>query len=249
MRTEKERYDGVPLRILHEDSGILIADKDRFMAVHGGLGQPAESTLLHRVRSYLTESSAGAAAIVAPVHRIDLNTRGPVVFGKTRDSIYQLKTLFASGGIEKTYEVLVEGWLAEQLFVEADLIKGTHRTATVRNMVIKEKSIPGRASWLSSKDPSSRTICATLLTPVEVREETTLCRAEIWTGRYHQIRAVCEAVGHPVCGDTRYNHNPRYHNRRYTNPLYPHGQELICRTLVIPALGLSVTSGFEFLLS
>ena len=115
----------------------------------------------------------------------------------------------------------------------------------MKNLVSWKENIPSRKEWLAGKDRDSRTISATLIRPVGNHSDTTTCEVETWSGRYHQIRAICEAIGHPVCGDTKYNHDPRHHNHRRTNPMYSLGQMLICKKLEIPALGISVESGFE----
>ena len=169
----------------------------------------------------------------------------PVIFARNIETAKVLVSVFTRGEVLKTYLVLLEGKLEKNVFLEADVVKSSHRRSRIRNLKVIENEFPTRKAWLSAKDQSSQTISGTLLVPVENHRDSVLCRAEIWTGRHHQIRAVCEAYGHPVCGDTKYNHHPAHHNKRWTNPAYPSGQMLICKNLEIPSLGILVESGFN----
>jgi 23S rRNA pseudouridine955/2504/2580 synthase len=222
-----------------------VVDKDRATPVHGGLGLKEESTLLFMLKAFLAERDGSAPDFLSPAHRIDMNTLGPVVFAKNRNSLLALIKAFSSGGILKTYRALVEGILSGPLFVQADVRKGGHKKALVSNLLVVKEHFPEHNEWYGSKDKSSTTISATLIYPEKLYDDITLCRVELWSGRYHQIRAICEAIGHPVCGDTKYNHDPRNHYHRKTSNRYPDGQMLLCSAIEIPALGLSVKSRFE----
>lgn len=232
------------IRILLETEDYIVVDKDRFLAVHGGKGLPPEKTLLFRLRMFLSGRDGASPDDLRPVHRLDLNTRGPVIFSKNLRMFERLTEMFRSGKVRKTYEVLIEGRLEKAVFLEADLIKTSHRRAVVKNLKSSE-SVPDREEWTAQKFSASTTISATVLFPVEPRGENTLSRVELWTGRYHQIRAVCEAAGHPVCGDTLYNHSPAHRNARYTDAAFSDGQMLLCRSIEIPDMGLRAVSGYE----
>ncbi|NUM35776.1 MAG: hypothetical protein HUU50_14625 [Candidatus Brocadiae bacterium] len=235
------------LKILYEDENFIVADKEKDLPVHGGEGIDERKTLIFQIKEHLTLKNGKPPEFITPSHRLDSNTQGAIFLAKNRDSHAVLTHLFSSGGVWKTYLALLEGKLESATFVQADILK-SHKKAIVKNICVMAEKFPSREAWLAQKDKNSQTISATLLFPIEIGEDTTLCKIETWTGRYHQIRAICEAIGHQICGDEKYNHDPRDHYRRKTNPKYQEGQMLICKTIDIPTLGIVVTSGFELVL-
>lgn len=231
-----------PLKILFENEHIIAVDKDRNMAVHGGSGIPENETLLYHVKKYL---GSAAGDFVTPAHRLDRNTRGPVLFAKDRETAKLLNRAFSGGKVRKVYHALLGGKLTEPLFIEADVIKGRHKKSKVENLKVRSGDIPNKEEWLLSRNPCSLTDSGTFIRPLQFHGQTTLCSIETWTGRYHQIRAVCEAAGYPVCGDNKYNHDPMFYYNRRTSPDYPDNQMLICKELSLPSLGINLTSGFK----
>lgn len=233
-----------PIIVLYESEDVIIIDKDKEVPVHGGQGIDESCTLLYKVNEYLTQRYNKAPDFIAPMHRIDMNTRGPVLFAKNWAIAKVINQAFSKGEIHKTYLALLEGRLEKPLFIQADILKNSHKRALVKSLKVLDSGFPTRVDWLREKDQTSKTISATVIKPVELYQDTTLCDVDIWTGRYHQIRAVSEAAGYPLCGDTKYNHNPSFHNRRVTNKNYPDRQMLLCRTLEVPCLNLTVSSTF-----
>jgi 23S rRNA-/tRNA-specific pseudouridylate synthase len=232
------------LIILYETDDILAVDKDSRIPVHGGKGIEEGSTLLFQVKRYLEQKNGKIPEFITPVHRIDMNTRGPVLFAKNRDSQKLLVNAFRNGEVSKTYHTLASGNIPGNLFIQADIVKGSHKKSAVKNIEMKEIA-PEKEHWLSDKYNNSKTISATFIRPLEHFEDSTLCEVEIWTGRYHQIRAVFEKIGHPVCGDMKYNKmkTDDFIGRK-KNP-YPDGMMLVCRKLEIKSLGISITSTFD----
>ncbi len=233
------------LRILFESDDIIVADKDRNVPVHGGKGIDIQKTLLFQIKRLLTQRTGEAPEFITPAHRLDQNTQGPVFFAKNGNAAKILNREFSSGGVLKTYFALLEGLMDSTVFVQADIIKDSHKKAVVKNKIMMKENFPVREEWLLKKDKNSLTESATVIFPIKTQNDTTLCKVETWTGRYHQIRAVCEAIGHPVCGDTKYNHYPRDHFHRRINEKFPDGQMLICKRIEIPNLGITVISGFD----
>jgi 23S rRNA-/tRNA-specific pseudouridylate synthase len=233
------------IRILFENDDVIVVDKDRGTAVHGGRNIDWESTLLTQVRRYLTARDGTEPAFLCPAHRIDLNTRGPVIFAKSGKMAKTLVETFMAGGVSKIYHALLEGDIDRPVFVQVDILKKGRKKSRVQNKIIMDTGYPSREEWLADRDRSSLTLSATLILPLVRHGSTTHCAVEIWTGRHHQIRAVCEAMGHPVCGDTKYNHDARAGWKRRTNPLYPDRQMLVCRRITVPSLGIDAVSGFE----
>ena len=197
------------------------------------------------VQRYLLEKNGCRQEFVCPAHRIDQNTRGPVIFAKNRDAANLVQKAFKEGRVFKTYQALLAGRLSLNLFIQADIFKNSHKKSHVKNLLVKDRDCPLKDEWIAARDNQSVTISATMIKPLQIFETVTFCQIEIWTGRYHQIRAVCEAVGFPVCGDRKYKYNPDRDFYKRNSGIYANHQMLICKTLEIPELKLSVTSGFN----
>lgn len=158
--------------ILYESREILVVDKPAGLAIHASEGHETDN-LTQRVETLLKER--GSRFSVAPVHRLDLETSGPVLFGKGKDACSQLGRLFIRQAVDKCYLALVvgktpgSGELHSQLSAKGKL-KDAH----------------------SSYRALQRNAQASLL-------ELTLI-----TGRQHQIRRQLAELGHPLFGDQRY---------------------------------------------
>lgn len=240
-------YSASIIRILYCGDDLIIADKPVNTVVHGRTA--GAMTLLDELRWHL-EAGGLDVPFLAPSNRLDRNTSGPVVFSRTRETAIALRRMFARCEIEKTYHARLDGMLSSPVFVQADIIRGRHRKASVENLQIIRDSFPVKQDWFNSRAANSATISGTLIEPLKTGETGTLAAIHPWTGRFHQIRAVCRAINHPVSGDCKYGGRgldgggvPG--NRRcveWRNPA------LICKSLSIPAFGVSVESGFELAL-
>ncbi len=211
------------------------------MLVHGAAG---EDTLLSRVHQYLASKTDGNVPFLAPSHRLDRNTSGPVVFSRNAETARKMRRLFAQCQVSKTYAARLIGRLESPLFIQADIITGRHRRSRVENLEVSTTHFPDKREWFSRGTIRSGTISATVITPLKHLDGTTMVEIHPWTGRYHQIRVICQAIGYPVYGDKKYNRVPgmkRPAKKRagWTLPV------LMCRKLEIEELGISVESRFS----
>jgi RluA family pseudouridine synthase len=121
------------------------------------------------------------------VHRLDRGTSGLMVLARSSAAHRALNQQFERGEVEKNYQAIVEGEPAwSDLRLELALLpNGDRRHRTVPDAISGKPSRTdftrlsklGSHSWLS---------------------------ARIYTGRTHQVRAHCTALGHPVPGDHLY---------------------------------------------
>ena len=162
-------------RILYEDEHCLLIDKPAGLAVHGGSG--IGLGLVDLVRAQRPD-----VPLLAPAHRLDRETSGCLLLGKSRTALRLLQQSFLAGEVAKTYLALTLGrWPDGRVLLDTPLEKR-----------------PGT-------DPSAR--ARTARTHVRVLRHfppATLLELRLETGRTHQIRRHTAEVGHPVVGDRRY---------------------------------------------
>ncbi len=126
----------------------------------------------------------GIAEPVRVIHRLDRETSGVMVFPKTRAAAARLASLFASGGVSKTYWALVAGTpLRRRFTVDAPI------------------AAAGRSRF--AVDPGGRR-AVTDFRLLATGPGVSLVAASPRTGRTHQIRLHLVHSGTPVLGDARY---------------------------------------------
>lgn len=158
--------------ILYETREMLIVEKPAGLAVHGSKGHEQDH-LLGRIQALLQERRAPYS--VAPVHRLDLETSGPILFAKGRQAAGRLGQLFMDGAAQKSYLALVAGKLDGAGRLESPVrAKGKLKAAAT-----DYRALTGFGDF-------------------------TLVELELLSGRTHQIRQQLAAAGHPLGGDRRY---------------------------------------------
>ena len=179
-----------PARVLHLDDQLLALDKPP--------GIPAQATetdvaagLDASVRALLV-ARGEKAPFVGLVHRLDLDTSGVTLFGRTAAAVQSLTEQFREGSVQKTYAALLSGHPAwEEKRVDAPIAADA---AHPGQYAVSSHGRPARTVFrVVSRLGSPGTPLAA--TRVEVRPET---------GRTHQIRVHARSLGHPLLGDRRY---------------------------------------------
>jgi 23S rRNA pseudouridine955/2504/2580 synthase len=166
--------------ILHEDDKLLVINKPAGIAVHGGSG--VSFGVIEGLRRLRPQCS------LELVHRLDRETSGCLLVSKRRSMLRSLHELIRSGALGKEYLMIVRGnWPATLKKVDAPLHK--YLTASGERRV--KVSPEGKPS----------------LTSFEVlagAPDATLLKAELHTGRTHQLRVHCLHAGHGILGDDKY---------------------------------------------
>jgi 23S rRNA pseudouridine955/2504/2580 synthase len=239
----KHKFQGISrdLSVLHEDDLVIAVDKDESTIVHAA-GSDYQNSLLEKVKAHLYRKGRPHGE-VCPVHRIDRNTRGVVLFAKNNEAAKKVNALFKSGEVEKTYQALLEGKIYKPGFVEADIIRSEDKNSVQVRNLRSSTLIPDKKQWLESKYRHSTTLSGTVIRPIGYIDDNrfTITEITIWTGRHHQIRAIAKAIGCPMAGDKKYFASGRDRDGEKT------GQELICKRIVIEKLGLCIESRYSII--
>lgn len=180
------------LDIVYEDENILIINKRKGILIHGDINEKRR-TLSNEVLTYLYQKGEfkndGKSFIPSPVHRLDRNTSGLVIFAKNLfSSQAMLELLKDHENILKTYLVLsFNKAKQEEGMIDLPLIKDE------KNGFVKVGSIDSGAK--SAK---------TLFKVIDENESYTLFKASLITGRTHQLRVHFASICCPIVGDEKY---------------------------------------------
>jgi 23S rRNA pseudouridine1911/1915/1917 synthase len=176
----------IPLRIVFEDSDLLVVDKKAGLAVHPSPGH-ASHTLVNAVLAQCPElSGIGGEGRPGIVHRLDKDTSGLIIVAKNDAAHLSLARQLKERRIEKTYIALVEGRVEPR--------EGVIDSPLGRHPVHRKK----QAVVTNGREARTRYKVLRLVdgyTLVEVHPET---------GRTHQIRVHFASIGHPIAADVLY---------------------------------------------
>lgn len=192
-------------RIAYEDENILIAEKPFGLLTHGDEHEK-KNHLTNQVISYLVDKGEYVPGrektfTPSPANRLDRNTTGLVLFGKTAGALRAANRMIREEGcVSKYYITVVDGHMPEPLKLK-DRMEKDPSTNTVR--VLESDEEAGKLMETNAVPLAYGSLGG---------EDFTLVEVELITGRTHQIRAHLAKAGYPVIGDTKYG-------KRKTNEL------------------------------
>ena len=178
------------LRIVHDDSELVVVDKPAGVAAHPSVGWDGPDVVSGLAAAGYRISTSGAAERQGIVQRLDVGTSGLMVVAKSERAYTVLKQAFRDRTVDKTYHALVQG-LPDPLEGTIDAPIGRH---------------PGhdyKFAVLSSGRPS-----VTHYKLLEAFRSLSLLDIHLETGRTHQIRVHFAALHHPCVGDPMYGADP-----------------------------------------
>jgi 23S rRNA pseudouridine1911/1915/1917 synthase len=181
------RPEFVPLSIVFEDEHLLVLDKAAGMVVHPAAGNWSGTILNGLLAHHRTAATLARAGIV---HRLDKDTSGLMVVGKTLQAVTALVREIAARHVHREYLAIAHGTpRSDHMHIDAPI----------------------------GRDPQSRVRMAVVASGKPARTDVDMVksggafsglRCTLHTGRTHQIRVHLASKGHPLVGDTVYGGSP-----------------------------------------
>lgn len=185
-RAQPKERPGRGYTVIHRDDQVVVVDKGpEVLSVPTALR--AEDSLVERLLE--TERARGVRKpSLVPVHRLDRDTSGLLLFARTHEAAAHLKAQFAARSVERRYLAVAEGTL------EAD--HGRFQSRLIEDpRTLKVRSARGRGEGREA------------ITEYRVTErlpQATVVTVRLGTGRKNQIRVHFSEARHPLVGDRRY---------------------------------------------
>lgn len=173
------------IRILYQDADLLVINKPSGLLSAPGRGDDKQDCALSRCRMKNPEALL--------VHRLDMDTSGVMVLARNAASHRFLSQQFERRQVRKGYRAWAAG-IVEEDNGEIDLPLMPDWPNRPKQKVDGENGKPSLTRW----QVLERRLCTTFL---ELTPET---------GRTHQLRVHCEAMGHPILGDRLYGTTESY---------------------------------------
>ena len=238
-------------RILYEDEDILIWNKPA--GVLSQKAKPEDISANELLLDYLHQQNAASRGFVPSVaNRLDRNTSGALLFGKSYRGSRLLSGLLQSRDLAKYYRCLVLGKM-QAAHLKGRLIKDEKtNTVTVwneENAAPKRGALPENADYIETEFVPLQFLtiqtgdAAKGAAPGDTAKgaaadggklSATLLEVHLITGKPHQIRAHLASVGHPILGDPKYGKDAV--NRLLKKQFAVHRQLLHAYRVEFPAL-------------
>jgi 23S rRNA pseudouridine1911/1915/1917 synthase len=171
------------IEILYEDKYIIVLNKPSGLLVHPA-GQTFHGTLSNYLAHYYQQQ--GIICTIRPLHRLDRDTSGCVLFAKNSHTQTQLEKSLKSGNLKRTYQAIIDGIIDPP-------------TGTINAPIGPHPSKPNRRAVTQKGDPA-----ITHYRTIANFSDTSLLELTLDTGRTHQIRVHVSYLGHPIIGDRMY---------------------------------------------
>lgn len=182
------------IEVLYEDDHIVVLNKPAGVLTQKAV--PQDLSLNEWLIGYLENRGALSAEDLKTFHpsvcnRLDRNTSGLVLCGKSLAGLQALSALIRKRLIQKYYRTICHGEITEDIVLEGYLKKDTRSNKVTVSVNAQTADVD--AAYIQ-----------TGYHPLDAVPSYTFLEVELITGKTHQIRAHLAFVGHPLIGDVKY---------------------------------------------
>lgn len=184
------------VEILYEDNHLIVCIKPQ--NVPSQQDSSLDKDMLTMVKEYIKEKyNKPGNVYVGLVHRLDRPTGGLMVFAKTSKAASRLSAQFAGKGCHKQYLAVANGSMLQGKQKIESYLKKDEKTNIVT--IAKKSDIGAKKAELEYELIASK-------------NNLSLVKVNLFTGRSHQIRVQMQSVGHALFGDAKYGNNQDKNN-------------------------------------
>lgn len=183
------KAEAIALDVVYEDEHLMVINKSAGVVVH-----PAAGNWTGTILNGLLMHHAGAADLprAGIVHRLDKDTSGLMMVGKTRAAVDSLTRQIASRSVNRYYLALAErAWKRSSTLETVDQPVGRDPVNRIRMAVLRREHGGGKPA-------------KTVIKLLDQGAQVCLVACKLFTGRTHQIRVHLSWLGHPIVGDVVY---------------------------------------------
>jgi len=191
-------------RLLYRDALMLVIDKPAGIPVHKGTGGGVN------LEQSFEELRFGLPRLPSLAHRLDRDTSGCLVLGRHRQALNTLGKMFAGGRIGKIYWAVAAGVPPEP--------------EGIIDLPLAKQSESGKRWWMKVAEEGGGLPAVTHYKVLGEGGGHSWLELKPQTGRTHQLRVHCAAIGCPIIGDKIYGEAGvmlQLHARGIEIPLYP----------------------------
>ncbi len=176
------------LNIIYEDNHIIVVEKPC------NIPSQADSTndvdMITIVKQYIKDKYQKPGEVyLGLVHRLDRPVGGIMVFARTSKAASRLSEAIRTNQFSKTYLAVVTGKLDEKI-------------GRLENYLWKDETL--NKSMVVSKEKKGAKLAKLSYEVLEEKDDASLVKIHLETGRHHQIRVQFSNIGHPLYGDQKY---------------------------------------------
>ena len=179
-----EKYQNI--NILFEDNHLLVVEKPANMPVC--LDSSNDIDLLSKLKEYIKEKyNKPGNVYLGLVHRLDRPVEGILVFAKTSKAASRLSNQITNNQFHKTYYAIVEN--------------NPPKEDTLTDYLTKNEK--DNTSYVTNEKTGKKSILTYEV--LKEKDNLSLVKINLLTGRHHQIRVQFSHHGYPLYGDHKYN--------------------------------------------
>lgn len=197
-KTEIENQAYKDIKIISIEKEFIIIDKPPFLITHKSHERDESPTLAdwYKESGFFIDYIIDEKKRVGIIHRLDKETSGLIILARTYNAQEEIAKLFHDRLVEKTYQALVLGTPPPQGLINFPILRN-----------------PLNPTEMITTNHFGRN-AETYFKTIKNLSDYSLIECYPKTGRTHQIRVHCKAIGHEILGDKKYGKSSKLINRQ-----------------------------------